>query len=59
LEGIETIREEVFSGSRSDIKRIRNSPLTGKLLAALLDECLGVLNENRIPEIKLMWESIK
>lgn len=56
---IETIRDEVFSGSHEDLKKIKGHPLNGKLLADLLDECIGVLNNNGLPELTSIWESVK
>jgi spore coat polysaccharide biosynthesis protein SpsF (cytidylyltransferase family) len=49
----------VFTGSSEDVKRMGSTALTGKLLASLLEECCLALNDNRLPQVKSMWDSIR
>jgi hypothetical protein len=56
---IERVREEVFGGSSGDVKRIEGHALNGRMLVGLLEECVGVLNGNGLPELGSIWESVR
>lgn len=55
---LESLKQSLFSGNMSDIKKINGQPVTGKLFTKILAEYLQIINNDQLPRVNDVWSSV-